>query len=465
MKILRKSILTVFVVLSVAALIGMAAADPTMTRTLDSTTVEAGGTVHVTLVMVVDESTTALNTMTEEYLQTGQENWNITNVVADSKLDCIVLNYAGNTFNFGRDAFSGPIGVGTYTAEYDLLVDAATAPGTYDIVGYYSDTSHVYATRANATGMTQITVTAPVDVLYDGALTLSSGATDEDALNATGLSYSAPGGFLDTIGSYSGYYPTGGTAEESSGWSIWLNGALTSEGFGNTTLDHGDVLEFIYSNYTGDMWEPDLSTTMAKVSIEASMVESGAVRTIPYSTVYTGLSGAQRIVTVNVDIVIDQDMDGLTLTEILPSGFDETDVDVVENDGAEFKSGTTDGTIEWLWAGTLTSGTEKHIEYTITVDQSEGDYTFGNSFIDAYNVDDILVTGDNEIYVTDDWNPWNDEDSDNGRYITLSELQEALHYWVNEFDAPVTGAEITITRMQALVHFWAQHLEMGDGEE
>jgi outer membrane protein assembly factor BamB/nitrous oxidase accessory protein NosD len=64
-----------------------------------------------------------------------------------------------------------------------------------------------------------------------------------------------------------------------------------------------------------------------------------------------------------------------------------------------------------------------------------------------------------------DWNTWNDEDSDEGRYITLTELQEAVNCWLKDIPAPRTGEIVSLPRMQALVHFWVNNLEMAEGEE
>ena len=56
----------------------------------------------------------------------------------------------------------------------------------------------------------------------------------------------------------------------------------------------------------------------------------------------------------------------------------------------------------------------------------------------------------------EDWNPWNDSDSDGGEKITTAELQEAIHCWLNDEPAPKTGAEITTERLQEVIHLWLQ---------
>lgn len=64
-----------------------------------------------------------------------------------------------------------------------------------------------------------------------------------------------------------------------------------------------------------------------------------------------------------------------------------------------------------------------------------------------------------------DWNPWNNEDSENSNRITTDELKEAIRCWVNGILAPYTDAEITIGRLQALVHYWINDLEMSEWVE
>jgi parallel beta-helix repeat protein len=62
----------------------------------------------------------------------------------------------------------------------------------------------------------------------------------------------------------------------------------------------------------------------------------------------------------------------------------------------------------------------------------------------------ITVTEGN----SDDWNPWDDPDSDGGTSVTSDELQEAIRYWLHVTPVPKTGAIITSDRLQELVRAW-----------
>lgn len=81
------------------------------------------------------------------------------------------------------------------------------------------------------------------------------------------------------------------------------------------------------------------------------------------------------------------------------------------------------------------------------------------------------IGSDNKVYAygslegSSDWNPWNDADSTNGSYISMTELQKAINCWSTGASAPETNEAVTLSRIQSLVHFWANHLEMEEGEQ
>nr|WP_321430973.1 hypothetical protein [uncultured Methanolobus sp.] len=54
----------------------------------------------------------------------------------------------------------------------------------------------------------------------------------------------------------------------------------------------------------------------------------------------------------------------------------------------------------------------------------------------------------------DDWNPWNDPDSESGTSMTRAELQEAINYWLTDSPISSTGAIVTTDRLQYLIHCW-----------
>jgi hypothetical protein len=70
-----------------------------------------------------------------------------------------------------------------------------------------------------------------------------------------------------------------------------------------------------------------------------------------------------------------------------------------------------------------------------------------------------------DYMILDDWNPWNDPESDNGYYIISDELQEAIACWLNDMDAPITGATVTTSRLQALISYWVNAIPMPSGSE
>lgn len=101
-------------------------------------------------------------------------------------------------------------------------------------------------------------------------------------------------------------------------------------------------------------------------------------------------------------------------------------------------------------------------------DFGDGNKTEGKVVTHAYSqagsyIVTLTVTDDNgatnttsEVVTVEDWNPWNDPDSDGGEKITTPELQEAIHCWLNDEPAPKTGAEITTERLQEVIHLWLQ---------
>ena len=86
-------------------------------------------------------------------------------------------------------------------------------------------------------------------------------------------------------------------------------------------------------------------------------------------------------------------------------------------------------------------------------------YSQAGSYVVTLTVTDddgATNTTSKVVTVGEDWNPWNDSDSDGGEKITTAELQEAIHCWLNDEPAPKTGAEITTERLQEVIHLWLQ---------
>jgi hypothetical protein len=68
---------------------------------------------------------------------------------------------------------------------------------------------------------------------------------------------------------------------------------------------------------------------------------------------------------------------------------------------------------------------------------------------------DITPSDMNEFEI-EDWNPWDDMDSENGVKISTNELQQAIHYWLNDMSFENTNETITTERLQYLIHLWLE---------
>jgi parallel beta-helix repeat protein len=67
----------------------------------------------------------------------------------------------------------------------------------------------------------------------------------------------------------------------------------------------------------------------------------------------------------------------------------------------------------------------------------------------------------NDTATTDnDWNPWNDPDSENGAVISLHEVQDAIVYWKYSTPCPETGYIMSLNDMQDIVIYWKYQVPM-----
>lgn len=97
--------------------------------------------------------------------------------------------------------------------------------------------------------------------------------------------------------------------------------------------------------------------------------------------------------------------------------------------------------------GDNTSSAGKQVNHTYN---NSGNYTIALNAIDdngneaSYSID---------IEISDDWNPWNDSDSDGGETVTLFELQDGIYCW--RFGVTTsTGEIVDIFRLQDLIYSW-----------
>jgi PKD repeat protein len=78
-----------------------------------------------------------------------------------------------------------------------------------------------------------------------------------------------------------------------------------------------------------------------------------------------------------------------------------------------------------------------------------------------YNVIAIAKSGNEEVrqnwnWTVRDWNPWDNQTSQEGENISTEELQEAIHIYRNGLRIPETGAKLTNDRIKELISLWQQ---------
>ncbi len=114
---------------------------------------------------------------------------------------------------------------------------------------------------------------------------------------------------------------------------------------------------------------------------------------------------------------------------------------------------TSQGSISWEWD--FGDGSVSYEKDPVHVYSSPGTYTVSlNVTSPAGN--DIKIK-ENYISVWDDWNPWNDEDSEgnpDGTYITIEEVVEAYNCWRFSNTAPETGMSVTIESVVEMYNAW-----------
>ena len=68
-----------------------------------------------------------------------------------------------------------------------------------------------------------------------------------------------------------------------------------------------------------------------------------------------------------------------------------------------------------------------------------------------------ITPPDMKEFETEDWNPWDDLDSEDGIKISTNELQRAIHYWLNDMSLENTNEIVTTDRLQYLIHLWLEN--------
>lgn len=178
-----------------------------------------------------------------------------------------------------------------------------------------------------------------------------------------------------------------------------------------------------------------------------------ANRTISSYNVTPNSSFSVRVDSV-IDMASDQHISSLELDEDLPTDWD---ISSGVNSGWTFDNSTA----TWLYSSTISGRANLSIEYDVIIPSNltGGIYNI-SGFVSAYEVSDTEIGGDSEVYVMDDWNPWNDYDSENGRYISLSEASDAVFYWQSGYPIPRTNHVLSSDKISLIVTCWQYHLPM-----
>ena len=172
--------------------------------------------------------------------------------------------------------------------------------------------------------------------------------------------------------------------------------------------------------------------------------------------------------TVNVEITTDQEITSLALEENYPlldgtaveltnETFRFWNVTAIECDNSNFRSWKTG----FVWSSTISGNESRTVTYNVTVpvNLTGGIYNISGN-VSAYEVSATEVSGDSEVYVMDDWNPWNDWDSENGRYISNDEILDAIYYWQNYLAIPQTNHIISSDEIMDIVYYWQNNYPM-----
>ncbi|SFM26414.1 outer membrane protein assembly factor BamB family protein [Methanolobus profundi] len=121
---------------------------------------------------------------------------------------------------------------------------------------------------------------------------------------------------------------------------------------------------------------------------------------------------------------------------------------------------TSIGAVSWEWDVDGDGEVDHYDQNPVHVYTVPGKYTVSIN-VTSSNRNDMLVMED-YIYVGDDWNPWNDEDSEgipDGSYITIDEVIEAYNCWRYD-DVSDTGYDVSIDDVIEMYNAWRFNVAM-----
>ncbi|MDI9394861.1 MAG: lectin like domain-containing protein [Euryarchaeota archaeon] len=215
------------------------------------------------------------------------------------------------------------------------------------------------------------------------------------------------------------------------------------------------------SNITS--WVPPLTVQFTDLSENAFSWEwdfngDGRIDSRARNPVHTYVSYGNYTVSLNVKNRIGSDSmtksQYITLTPLsMPSAYPVGNAITNEGDRQEFKISTNHNTtVNWYL-----NGEKKLTEYGV----KNSSYSESTLSPGTYNVTVFATAGKEEvtrrwIWTIQDWNPWNDLTSQEGKNISTGELQEAIHIYESKLPIPESGVELRSEMLIELIRLWRE---------
>ncbi|WP_394701193.1 PQQ-binding-like beta-propeller repeat protein [uncultured Methanolobus sp.] len=110
----------------------------------------------------------------------------------------------------------------------------------------------------------------------------------------------------------------------------------------------------------------------------------------------------------------------------------------------------------WQWDFDNDGVIDSTEQNPVHVYEYAGEYTVSLKITTDEGTDTEVKDAYIDVATHDDWNIWDDSTSENGVNITTDELQEAIHYWLDNISTTESGEVVTTDRLQELIHEWLE---------
>ncbi|MDD3492258.1 MAG: Ig-like domain-containing protein [Candidatus Thermoplasmatota archaeon] len=359
------SMLTVGMVLTISDMSMGANGDIQATRSITPDSVEPGDTFTVNVVVQANADVTA--PALDEDVPAG---WTVTPVSNPG------WTFKASTLEW---VYMGGLTTGqTSTIVYDVTVPAGAAEMTYSLSGQVSafgagpfvvtgETDVVVETAAVPNNPPTVAITSPADgATVSGTVAITGTASDTDG-TVTSVQIRGNGGTWTTV--------TGTTS-----WSF--NWDSTSVSDGSFTIDA--------RSYDGTDYSALDSVTVTVDNVPAPTEDIVGMRSIDPDTVAPGG-------TFQVQVVVEAgaDITAPALDEDVPAGWTVTPVTTPA--GWTFKASS----LEWIYAGAMSTGQTATIVYDVTVPAGAAEMTYSLlGQVSAFGVGPFVVTGETDVTVS-----------------------------------------------------------------